>query len=473
MFFLPAAASFETLAERHGARYKWLVLLVVGLGTIAGVLATTSFSVAVPALSRHFGVGQAQVQWTMTGFMAAMTVGMLPTPWILDRIGFRRLFLGALAVLALASVAGSLATRFDLVVAARIVQGLAAGALQPLGTVAVMRLFPGQGQGRASGTLGFGIVLAPAIAPTLGGLLLDHFGWQAIFLLSVPPALAAGLLGCYLLPLPRETKRHEFDWTGVALLTLGTLLTVEGLASLQHSGPTSWRTLGLWALAGVALVAFIRHARRAAHPIISLELFGERSFAMGALVSFAYGFGLFASAYLIPVYLQHGLQFSATAAGLALLPSGVVLALTIPLAGRLADRYSPQRVVIAGLAMFCLSFVVFGLLAARITYPEIVTATILGRIGLGLVLPALSLAALRRLEPHQLGQSSVVVSYARQLGGVLGIAVAAVFVDWREALYAGRPGGVLDAYAESFFVLVAVFLLALAAACRMRPRPVQ
>jgi EmrB/QacA subfamily drug resistance transporter len=473
MYFLPRAATFDTLTQRHGERFKWLVLLVVGLGTIAGVLSTTSFSVAVPALTRHFGLGQEQVQWTMTGFMAAMTVAMLPTPWLLDRFGFRKLFLGAIVILSLSSLAGSFASNFHFVVAIRLIQGAAAGVLQPLGTLAVMRLFPGQGQGKASGILGFGIVLAPAVAPSLGGMLLDRFGWQAIFLINLPACALAGVLGLYLLPLPREIVRKAFDWTGVGLLAIGTLAVVESVASLQHSGPTDPWTLFRFAVAALSFVIFIRHARRARHPIISLGLFRHRSFTMGTLVSFAYGFGLYASTYLIPVFLQNALHFSATAAGLALLPSGIALALTIPLAGRMADRHSPQGITIAGLVMFCLSFVLFGLLAAHITYPEIVSATIIGRIGLGLILPALSLATLKHLEVHQLGQSSVVISYVRQLGGVLGIAIAAVFVEWREGVYAGLSSGVFSAYAEAFLLVAAIFLLALLAACFMKQQPVR
>lgn len=462
----PRAASFDELAQHYGPRYRWLVLLVVGFGVVAGVLATTSFSVAVPALMRHFGVGQEQVQWTMTGFMAAMTVGMLPTPWLLQRVGFRRLFLGAIAVLAVTGVAGTFATSFPLVVGLRIVQGLAAGVAQPLGTIAVIRLFPSHEQGRASGILGFGIVLAPALAPTLGGMMLDAFGWPAIFLINLPPCLLAALLGFFLLPLPKTEERRDFDWFGVGWLTLMSIAIVEGIASLQHSGPTAPWTMALLGLAALALAAFVRHAKKAEHPIISLELFGNRSFALGTFVSFTYGFGLYASAYLIPVFLQQALHYSATDAGVALLPSGIVLALTIPLAGRMADRHSPLPVTIIGLAVFALSFVFLGRVAAHVTYAEIIAATILGRLGLGLILPALGLATMRHLAAHQLGQSSVVVSYARQLGGVLGIAIAAVYVAWRE----GAPQAPSAAYAEAFLMTAGVFLLALLAACFMKAR---
>lgn len=453
--------------ERHGERYKWMVLIVVALGTIAGVLATTSFNVAVPALMRDFAIGQEQVQWAITGFMAAMTVGMLPTPWLLQRIGFRRLFLGGIAVLAAGGIAGACASNFTLVVVLRIVQGLAAGVLQPLGTIAVMRLFPSHEQGRASGILGFGIVLAPALAPTLGGLMLDGFGWPAIFLINLPPCLIAATLGFFLLPVPKpqaEEERRDFDWIGVGLLTLMSVAVVECIASLQHSGPTAPWTLGFAGVVALALAAFVGHARRTRHPIIDLGLFGKRTFTLGTFVTFTYGFGLYASAYLIPVYLQQALRYSATDAGVALLPSGIVLALTIPLAGRGADRYSPLRVTRSGLAVFALSFVFLGLVAGHVTYPEIIGATVLGRIGLGLILPALSLATLRGMAPHQLGQSSVVVSYARQLGGVLGIAVAAVYVSWRES----APDGISAAYAEAFLMTAGVFVLALAAASFMK-----
>lgn len=465
----PRAQTFDNLTLRHGERYKWLVLLVVGLGTLAGVLSTTSFSVAVPALSRHFGIGQDQVQWAITGFMAAMTVAMLPTPWLLDRVGFRRLFLIAILVLGLSSIAGSFATSFQAVVAIRVLQGMAAGFLQPLGTLAVMRLFPAASQGRASGALGFGIVLGPAIAPAIGGFLLDHFGWRAIFLINLPFCLLAGVLGLYLLPLPRQQQRRRFDWTGLTILSFATLALVEAIASLQHSGPAAGRTWIVFTLAGLAILLFVRHGQRTEAPIIGLGHFRQRTFSLGTAVSFSYGFGLYASTYLIPVFLQNALGYSAGSAGMALLPSGIALALVIPLAGRLADRHAPKWVTAGGLALFAISFLLFAALGGSISYAELIAATVIGRLGLGLILPALSLATLRHLEPHQLGESSTVISYARQVGGVLGIAIAAVFVEWRESVHGTQPPGVFLAYSESFLLLTAVFVAALAAACLMQP----
>ena len=465
---MPQPSSLDALTRRFGPRYKWLALFIISLGTVAGVLCTSSFNVAVPALTRQFGLGQDQVQWAMTGFLAAMTVAMLPTSWLLDRLGFRRVFLGALLVLVLASVAGFFAPTFALVVTARVLQGAAAGVLQPMGTLALLRLFPPEIQGRASGILIFSIALTPALAPSLGGFLLDHFGWPSIFLLGVPFALVAMLAALYLLPAPRAAERRPFDWFGLGWLTLSAIALIEGVSSLQHSGLASPWTWGQFTLAVAAALSYYRHARRRPEPIIHLGLFAQRTFAMGAAVSFFYGFGLYASTYLVPVFLQNALGFSAGAAGMALVPSGIALVLMLPLAGRMADRFSPKWITVSGLVLFGASFLLFAVLGGAIAYRDILLATILGRIGLGLILPALNLATLRHLEPHRLGQASVVASYARQLGGVMGVAVLAVFVEWRETVHGTVPPGIHTAYAQGFLLLAAMFVLAVAAALRMR-----
>jgi len=454
----------------HRPSRPWLTLLVVACAAVTGVLSTTSFNVVTPALSQHFSLGQDKIQWAITGFMAAMTLSMLPTAWLLDRFGFRWCLLGALALLAASSAAGALSSNFPFLVAARIVQGAAAGVLQPLGPVIVMRLFPVARQGRASGVLGFGIVLAPAVAPALGGMLLDRFGWESIFLINLPFCLLAGIGGYFLIPPIRERADRRFDWFGASLLGLLTLAAIEGISNIHRSSSTAPEAALYLGLTISSLLLFILHVRRSSNPIVDLTLFADRRFAMGSLVSLTYGFGLYASTYLIPVFMQHALGYSATGAGLALLPAGLALATIIPLAGHLADRHAPHQITVAGLALFGSSFVLLAALGERISYGELVWSTVLGRIGLALILPALGLAALRGISHRQLGQSSVIISYMRQLGGVLGVAVSAVFVEWRESVYRDTTAGIAGAYIDSFILLAAIFAISLAAASRMTSR---
>jgi MFS transporter, DHA2 family, multidrug resistance protein len=462
------AHSFDALAQHYGEQYKWMVLCIIGLGTIAGVLCTSSFNVAVPALTRTFHLGQDHVQWAMTAFLAAMTIAMLPAAWLLERFGLRRVFMAALWLLIAASIAGFYSHTFVHVVIARLVQGLAAGVLQPLGIMALMRLFPPSIQGRASGILIVGIAFTPAIAPSISGWMLDQFGWQAIFLLGVPFALLALGAARIWLPAPRKREVQPFDWAGLGWLSAASIGLIEFVSSLHHSGLVAFWTWGYAILLVVAMACYIRHAQRLPHAIIQLHLFAKPTFSRGTFVAFAYGFGLFASTYLIPVFLQTAMAFSATDAGLLLLPSGIALVLTIPFAGRMADTLSPRRITLAGLSIFGASFLVFVLAADSVQYWEIVAATVVGRIGLGMILPALNLATLHEMEPQHLGQSSVVVSYARQLGGVVGVTMMAVFLEWRQEVCGANAAGIFQAYAQGFLLLTVVFVLAIVVAIGMK-----
>ena len=468
MPLIPETKTQESAAPPIVSRNRWLVLLVVGLGMVAGVLSSGSFNVAVPSLTRAFNLGQDQVQWAMTGFMAAMTVAMLPTPWLLERFSFRRVFLAALVVMALGSCAGYLAPSFQLVVAARIVQGLAAGVLQPLGPIALMRLFPPAIQGRAMGVLSFSIALTPSISPALGGFLLDRFGWSSIFLLNLPFCVVAFVAAFYLLRQTQPVSSKPFDWLGLCVLTVGTIAAVEAVSSLQHSGPFAPWTLFQFGIGIAAIRFYIGHARRKPAPIIQLGLLQQRTFALGTVVAFIYGFGLYASSYLIPVFLQNALAYPASDAGMALLPSGFMLVITMLIAGRMVDRFPPKWLMAAGQATFAISCFLLAIRGGSISYAELIAATVLGRIGVGLVTPAMSLAIMRHLQPHELGQSSAISSYARQLGGVIGIAISAVFVEWRETLYGRIAPGVFSAYAQAFLLLGAVLFTAFVAACLMR-----
>jgi MFS family permease len=174
------------MRERYGSRHRWLFLLSVMIGSMAAIMSSTIINVAIPGMSHHFALGQDRAQWVTSGFMVAMTVGMLTTPWLLMRFGYRRTYTGTMLVLLLGGIAGGLADNYPLVLMARVTEGIAAGAVQPIPAIIILRAFEPTEQGRASGLFGMGVVLAPAIGPSVGGLLVDWFGWRSIFFMVVP-----------------------------------------------------------------------------------------------------------------------------------------------------------------------------------------------------------------------------------------------------------------------------------------------
>ena len=178
--------SRAALAKRFGPGYRWRVLATVMIGTVASITASTIVNVAVPDMSRVFGLGQDRAQWLSAGFMGAMTLSMLTTPWLLARYGYRHTYIGAVALLMAGGIVGGLSRWFDLVLAMRVTEGLAAGILQPIPAIVILYAFAAGERGKAMGLFGFGVVLAPAVGPSVGGVLVEWFGWRSIFFVVTP-----------------------------------------------------------------------------------------------------------------------------------------------------------------------------------------------------------------------------------------------------------------------------------------------
>lgn len=475
--------TYEQLRDRYGSRYKWLVLLTVMIGTIASILSSTIVNVAIPDLSRHFSVGQERAQWVSAGFMLAMTLSMLTTPWLLLRFGLRRTFTGAILMLLTGGIVGGFSLNYPMLLAMRVLEGLAAGIVQPIPAIVILRAFGKEEQGKAMGIFGFGVVLAPAVGPSVGGFLVEQFGWRAIFFVVVPFCVAVLLMIRRLLavtsPLMGDARR--LDWKGLLLAGVSTTSLLNGFVHLRGDPHQAIALL----VAGLAsFAAFIGYQLRTAEPLVNMRLFEYRQFAMGALVAFIYGMGLFGSTYLLPIYMQIGLRFAPSQAGLVLLPAGIVLAVTIPLAGRMVDAVAPNLLVTAGLSLLALSFALMATGTPGTGFAALTAWAIIGRIGLGFVLPALNLGAMRGLETDLIAQGASAINFVRQLGGAIGVSLVGIVLEWRlaahgAALGISTSGSAADgdaiaricAFDETFLLVAALCAIAVAAAWRMRARP--
>ena len=475
------------MQAHFGPRYRWLLLFAVMVGSVAAIMSSTIINVAVPDMSRHFAIGQDRAQWVASGFMVAMTVSMLTTPWLLGRYGYRRTYGGAMWLLLAGGVVGGLSNDFSLVLAARVAEGLAAGVVQPIPAIIILRAFAPHEQGRAMGVFGTGVVLAPALGPSLGGVLVDLFGWRSLFFMVVPFCLASLWMSARFVPIsaPGGVAANRdgagLDWPSLLLASFGTLCLLNGLVQLRR-GLTPVVALLLLAALG-AVVWFVLRQRRLGEtsaqgrsnaPLMNQALFADRRFAMGSVVAFIYGMALFGSTYLLPVYMQLGLQLSPSHVGTLLLPSGLALAVTIALVGRLADRHPTHVLVSIGLALLAASFAL--VLVVHLDTPlwVVVAFGILGRIGLGFILPSLSLGSMRGLQKDLIAQGASTINFARMLGGAAGVSLCGIVLEWRLAAHgdslattASSPAR-LAAFNESFLMLAALCLLAMLAARHLR-----
>lgn len=484
---MSTSSSLTDLQACYGPRYRWLLLLSVMIGTMASIMSSTIVNVAIPDMSHHFALGQERAQWVSSGFMVAMTVSMLTTPWLLARYGYRRTYAGTMLLLMAGGLVGGLANHFALVLGGRVAEGLAAGVVQPIPAIVIMQAFEPHEQGRASGLFGMGVVLAPALGPSMGGVLVDLFGWRSIFFMVIPLCLVSLWMAYRYVPntapggVAANRKGAMIDWRGLLLGAVGTLCLLNGMVELRGGGRL--QALLLLGAAALALLLFVGWQRRLAAtgraPLMNLALFGYRPFAMGSIVAFIYGTALFGSTYLLPLYLQLGLNLSASHVGTILLPAGLVLAATIAGVGRLADKQPTWLLVSVGLALLAASFALMLTVTLTSALWLLVIWAALGRIGLGFILPSLNLGSLRPLHEHLLPQGASAINFLRMLGGAIGVSLCGIVLEWRLAVHgdsfanATSSPARLAAFNEAFLMLAALCALAMVAAWQLRaPVPV-
>lgn len=474
-----APSPTATLKARYGEHYRWLLLMAVMVGTIASLIPSTSVNVAIPAMSAYFHIDQARAQWITSAFMIASTVAMLVTPWMLSRFGYRETYTYAIGLLLLGGLVGGFAQHFEVLLASRVAEGLAAGIIQPIPAVIILRAFKPSEQGRAGGMFGMGVVLAPAIAPALGGVLVDWMGWRSTFFMLVPFCLLSLWLAWKLVPTSSPDDGgpaggHKLDVLGLLLITISTFSLLNALVAFHHSH--GWAEIML-ALAAGCLVLFVlwqSHLQRTGRKsLIDLRLFRFRSFVMGCIVAFIYGTAMFGSTYLLPLFIQMGLGLSAGYAGSLLLPAGLVLAVTIPIVGRMADKQPTHWLVSIGMLLLAASFGLMLWVQASTALWLLASVIVLGRIGMGFILPSLNLGAMRPLDKALISHGASTISFVRMLGGAIGVGLCGIVLEWRLAAQALHPElsaleARVAAFHESFAMLTVLCLLAFLAATQLR-----
>lgn len=437
----------EEMYARYGANYKWLATATVMIGTIASTAAATIVNIALTDIMGAFGMSQDQVQWLSTGFLAAMTASMLLTAWLLDTFGHKASYISALGIFIAGCLLGAFSHSGAEVILARVMQGFAAGMIQPLAMVIVSQVFPIEQRGSAMGIYGMGVVLAPALGPTMGGIMVDQYSWRDVFLVVVPLCVAAIAAAMVFLPGrdSRLVERKRFDLIGFTLLSLALLTLLYGLSNGQRDGWSSNDILMSFALAGLTTSGFVIWELIAPNALLDVRVFANPRFSAACIVAFALGAGIYSSTYIVPLFVQTIQGFTPTRSGLLLMPAGFVLAAVFPIAGRISDRVPARIPIAAGLIIFGISCWLAQAVDVDTPFWSLALWVLLGRIGLGLILPALNAGALLALPVEQLAQGSGSVNFVRQLGGAFGVNLLAMFVERRTVFHGDALAQTLNA----------------------------
>ena len=442
-----------SLHHEHGS-YKWWVLFNVMIGTFMAVLDATIVNVALPKIMATFGVDVDKAEWVLTAYLLVFAV-MLPTSgWVADHLGYKRTYFGALFLFTFGSFLCGLAWNEDVLILFRIVQAAGAGFLMPVGMAIVTREFPPQQRGIALGFWSIAAAASVSLGPLIGGYLVDNIGWNAIFDVNVP----IGLFGLFAtLVIQREyraEKARSFDIVGfisaaVFLITLLLALS-DGNAAWNTGGWSSPFIISCFFLSAIAFVIFLTTELNVKHPLIELNLLKNFNFGITNSILFIFGMGMFGSTFLLPLYLQNSLGYTALQAGAVFLPVGILQAITAPIAGFLSDKVNPKIPAVLGMSMLALSLFLNASLSLYSEHSQIMFPLIIRGLAMGMVFTPLSTLALSEIPRHKIAQASGLFNVLRQLGGSFGVALMGALLTRRTLFHAAMYGQAVDQNSPAF-----------------------
>ena len=417
---------------------KWLVLATVGLGTYLSVLDSTAVNVSLPVITEELRTDVTTIQWVVMAYLLTITGLLLSLGRLSDLIGRKTVYVAGMAIFTVATAACGAAQTVQQLIGLRVAQGVGSAMVMAIGPALTASAFPAGERGKALGINSTLVALGAISGPIFGGLLTDLLNWRWVFFFRTPFSLLATLLALRVLAGGGAARRQRFDVAGGALLFVWLSALTLGLNQGRNLGWDSPATLTLFGVAVVGFSAFVVVERRVDEPMLHLAVFRNRLFSAASASSLLSFMASFSVAFLMPFYLVQVLGYAPRAAGLMLIPQPLTMSVVAPLSGWLSDRIGSRLLSTAGLSIACLALLSIGTLHAESTYPEIAGRLALLGLGIGLFNSPNNSALISSVPPAMIGVASGMLASMRNLGMVVGTAVAGAVWTGRTAFHAER-----------------------------------
>jgi len=462
---------------------KWWTLIVVCVATFMLLLDITVVNTALPDIQQDLDASFTDLQWVIDAYALTLAAFTLSAGSLADRLGRRRVFVAGLVIFTLASLACGLAPSATALNIARAVQGIGGAVMFAVSLALIAQEFHGREMGTATGIYGATIGGAVAIGPLVGGALTEGFGWEWIFFLNVPIGLIVILAGQRVLHESRvELGNRSLDIAGAILVTAGLTLLVYGLVTTDTYSWTSSRVLGSLAGAAVLLAGFIAVELRAKAPILPFSIFRLKSLTGANIVGLLLGAAIFSMFFLLSLYMQQVLGYSALKAGVAYLLVASVIIVAAGASQALVTRIGVRSVLITGMVLLVAGLVWFSQVSVHGSYAtDLAPGFILAGIGLGFSFVPVQIASLIGVTHDEAGIASGLINTSQQVGGALGVAVLSTITFTRYDSYLGDhgnnlaliPNALVDGFHVAFLVGAGLALIGLVATLLFIPKDVK
>jgi EmrB/QacA subfamily drug resistance transporter len=429
---------------------------VVMLGALMMQLDLTMTSIATKTLVREFHTTLSTMQWVMTGYGLAMAATIPLAGWAVERFGARAVWVSCIGSFLVGSVLCGIAWSPASLIGFRVLQGLGAGAVLPVGQAVLAQAAGPKRLPKVMAAMGLPAMVGPVLGPVLGGILVSDLSWRWIFYVNVPVCLAAVALSLRGMPSARVPGRSKLDWLGVALLSPGCAVIVYALAETgTYGGFGNAHVLIPLIIGAVLLAAFTVRALRSATPLVDLRLLATRSFGSASGAIFAAGLVMFGLMGILPLYYQVARGYSPQHAGLLLMPMGIAMGLSMIFGSRLSARVAPRTIALAGLACAAAGALLFTQLTPGTSNLVLAAAQVLSGIGLGAMLIPIMTAAYTGLRREAIPRASSSIRIMQQLGGSFGSAALYIIVQRQLTEHAHTTAGLAAAFGGTFWWVLA------------------
>ncbi len=434
--------------------YKWVVLAVVMVGTFMVILDSSIVNVALPKIMAAFGIPIETAEWVLNGYLISFGALLPGSGWFADRFGYRKIFTLSLIIFTLGSFLCAISWNEKALIFFRVFQGIGGGMLMPVGMAAVLREFPYEKRGTALGFWAVAAAGSSSFGPIVGGYLVDRFDWSSIFLINVPIGILGVFAAWAILKDYKAERSHNFDWIGFGSMTtfIVTLLLAlaDGNAAWNTGGWTSVFILTNFTIAGISLIVFLVNEFTSSHPMINIKLFRSFNYSMSNLVFFIFGLSAFGSNFLLPLYLQNSLGYTAFQAGLIYLPMGIIQGILGPFAGVLTDKINPKIIALAGIVLLASSWYLNGFLSLFSMHSQIIFPIYLRGFGMAFIFTPLSAIALTDIGKKDIAQASGMFNVIRQVGRSFGLAIIGTIFTERTLFHTAIDGQSMNRYSPAF-----------------------
>ncbi|WP_020407118.1 MDR family MFS transporter [Hahella ganghwensis] len=411
-----------------------LIVLTALLGTFTVSFNNSALNPAVPVFMESFDIGAITASWIITGFMISMGMTMPLTAYLSHRYSKRSVYLAGLALFIAGSCTGTLATDMPWIVTARVLQGIAGGLMIPLSLALIFEVYPIEQRGRITGIWGTAVMLAPAVGPALGGLLLQFFSWQVLFAMNIPVGILGLVIGFTCLPADEKREPRQFDWPGFLLVTLGVGIMLTVLSRFRdQTALADPLNIGLLMVAGVCLIQFIRVELTKQHPLLNLRIFAIPSYSLSVVIAVVHAVGMFSCIMVLPLLMQTVLGYGPAWTGLALLATAVFASAFVNVGGKTLDTKGPRGIVSIGLLITALATMAFGWIGISTSLWVIILLMAARGIGIGLSYMPVTTAGLNAIPENLVAQGSAMNNILRRVIASIAIVTASIYFEIRSA----------------------------------------